>query len=254
MFKFKRCTEQFIVWSDELLEREDFILVLGKSKNENLVFNLNDYQHILIGGVAGCGKTELVKTIAWQARKKEAKVFIINTSFLKIFDEEMQNEIEVLENDILILNLFRKLKKESFKRLQAIRNNKTNINELPKILIFIDDVSHYLHYVKTKDTRNNCEMDLKTKIIIELKKLLIETKNSGIHFILSSTNLYMETLGYDILNLMSLRIVGTVYDSFILKRIFTEVDSEQLPTHMDKGVFLTFIDDTVLEFKNYIIK
>lgn len=252
MVKFTRSTEQILLWKDELLEKENFKVVLGKSKNEKLIVNLNGFQHILIGGVAGSGKTELVKTIAWQASRKEANVFIINTCGIEILNKKMKSKIKVLENDLLVLNLFRQLRKESVERLELMKSNKGNVCKLPKILIFIDDISHYLSSIKDKN--GNYKFDLQEKIILELKKLLIETKNTGIHFVLSSTNLYRDIIGEDILDLVKLRIVGTVYDLSVLKRIFTEVDQGHVSTCMDNGTFITLIDNTIFKFKSYIIK
>lgn len=68
--------KNMIMWSDEKLSADDFVLVLGESYFGIESIDISTTPHVLIGGGSGSGKSKLLKLLLMEARKKNAVIYL----------------------------------------------------------------------------------------------------------------------------------------------------------------------------------
>lgn len=66
----------FIEWSENMLSKECFEIVLGEGYSGRVSVNISKIPHMLIGGSTGSGKSILLKLVLMQCVKKGAKIYI----------------------------------------------------------------------------------------------------------------------------------------------------------------------------------
>lgn len=249
----RRRLPQKIYWNDGLLEKENFVLVLGENLYGKETVNLLHTPHILLGGSTGSGKTLLLKSLLMQCVKKGAKVYIADfkggIDFPHIWHDictlitNKQALLELLEQAEIIMEqrkeLFRKLECSNIEEYNKLSNSK-----MQRIIIGFDEITSILE--KTGLTKEDKE--LTNQIEGKLSLLARTARASGLTIIVATQRPSADILSGQIRNNIDFRICGKA-DS-ILSNII--LDNSSAAERIPKDSHGQFITNTGVMFQGYL--
>ncbi len=144
---------EMINWSNEFMDPNDGVIVVGVGALEQIKFDLNRTPHALIAGETGSGKSVILRTILKQFILKNCKVYMIDFKGGVEFGLQYEKYGEVITDRQRAVTVLEELVKENERRLKIFRecgaknlkeyNKKTGEN-LPRIGLFCDELAEML--------------------------------------------------------------------------------------------------------------
>lgn len=249
----KHTASRPLYWSDKYLQKENFILVLGKGLTGEETINLTKTPHILLGGSTGSGKSLLLKLLVMQCVKKGAVVYVADfkggVDFPPIWHEKCklifreQELLEVLTNIVRILEERKEIFRESG-CANIDEYNKATQSDLQRIIFACDEVAEVLD--KTGLSKEDKELIL--QIESKLSVIARQGRAFGVHTILATQRPDANILSGQIKNNMDCRICGRA-DKVLSQIILDNSDAaEKIPKEV-QGKFLT---NTGVLFQGYL--
>lgn len=245
--------EESYDWSDDFIDYEDGVLILGEGLIGRVTLDLNSLPHVLIGGVTNFGKSVLSNCITWQLIKKGALIIPmdfkggIELDMFSPFHEvisERKRAVEVL--DKLVEEYEARLKLIKSRKLKNIKqfNKKYPEESLCRIALVGDEVAEMLSGATTK-----AEVILIEMLDERISKLARLARAVGIHLILGTQRPDANVLQGQIKNNLPARICGRMIDKEPSLMILGTPDATRIPDI--KGRFMFSLGADVEIFQAY---
>lgn len=232
-----------LVWKTTFLDKDDFVLKLGKNYFADEEVDLSSIPHMLIGGGSGSGKSSLLKLTLYQCIKKDATVIIgdfkggidyvgkwreksIVITEEQEFLEKLQEIVEIMkERQLLFLKIGASNIKEYNQRAKT---------KIKRIVIACDE---FAQVFRKKDVSKE-KKELHSKIEFQAEKIATLGRALGIHLILVTARPDSDVLDGKIKGNLGYRICGRA-DSVLSKIIIDKTDASELISQEDEGFFVT---------------
>lgn len=200
-------------WDDRLIDEDDSIIVLGCGYLGDVKVDIDVLPHFLIGGSTGSGKSILLKTILWQAIRRQEVVHIADfkggVDFSKGWHQltniitEEEALLAVLEDAIKELGKRKKLfLKAEVSKITEYRE-KTGAN-MKRIFIGCDEVAELLDKTGADSTRKA----LLAKIESALSTIARQGRAFGFHLVLCTQRPSADVVPGSIKSVVDVRICG----------------------------------------------
>lgn len=245
---------EFIEWNDKYIKKGNDI-VLGRSIEKEVSFNLNDSPHLILVSDVGRGRTVLLKL--WQMAKKDAEIVIIDFSSLE-FDAEYEKIGEVISN-LESESLNKKLElisDEAIRRSRLLKdlgyeniddyNEVNHNNKIKKIGIFIDNIEWLVEAMEMECNSLELEKKLETLLILTRLTLL---KNVGIHIFLSTKARYFNRLNLALINNIQERVCTRIELRECSMNVLGNIKASELKSIPGRMLFKS--GSGIVEFQGY---
>lgn len=199
-----------IPWTDSYLDTTPLI-ALGISHYGVTYLDLQQHPHAFIAGETGCGKSNILKCMIYQALLKNYDTVLID--FKRGVSFSAFNEIVSIYYEYeTAMNILEKMVKETQHRLDLFRNSKVdNLEDFNRIadiplkrkIIFIDELAELL---KTRDK------EISKSLYDSLETLTRLSRSVGIHLIMGMQRVDSTIINGQIKNNVSFRICGRFVD------------------------------------------
>lgn len=243
-----------IDWSDELIDPDDGVIVVGQDALGTIKFDLNRVPHVLMAGETGSGKSVLERCCLNQMVKKDCQVYMFDfkggVEFGKQYEQfgevitDRERAVEVLTNlseeNARRLTLFRELEVKNLKQY----NKKTGEN-LQRIGVFIDEIGEMMDK-KGASSKVKPVIEQLEGIISSLARL---SRATGINLFLGVQRPDANVLTGQIKNNIPVRISGRFADKSASEIVLGNTMATELPD--TKGRFLCKIGNEFTEFQAY---
>lgn len=242
-----------LLWNNNLLSPDDFVINIGESQIDTVLLNLNVTHHVLLGGSTGSGKTILLKLILMQCIRKNADVYIADfkggvdypgywQEYCKMqftveqFSRTLTDILEILEDRERILIDERCTDITKYNKIHSD-------NPMKRIIVACDEVAELLDKTSLeKDSKANI-----AKIEHMLSTIARLGRYAGLSLVLSTQRPDAEILKGQIKSNLDFRICGRA-DTVLSKIILDNSDGAEKIPKDKQGVFLT---NTGVLFKAY---
>lgn len=242
-----------LLWNNNLLSPDDFVINIGESQIDTVLLNLNVTHHVLLGGSTGSGKTILLKLILMQCIRKNADVYIADfkggvdypgywQEYCKMqftveqFSRTLTDILEILEDRERILIDERCTDITKYNKIHSD-------NPMKRIIVACDEVAELLDKTSLeKDSKANI-----AKIERMLSTIARLGRYAGLSLVLSTQRPDAEILKGQIKSNLDFRICGRA-DTVLSKIILDNSDGAEKIPKDKQGVFLT---NTGVLFKAY---
>lgn len=233
----------FIEWSENMLSKECFEIVLGEGYSGRVSVNISKIPHMLIGGSTGSGKSILLKLVLMQCVKKGAKIYIADFKGGVDFPNVWHKKCCLLTDEETLLKVLIDVTTELKRRKQILRNAAfANIDEyncntekkLQRIIFACDEIAEVLD--KTGLTKQ--QKDEILKIESELSLIARQGRAFGIHLVLATQRPDAGILNGQIRNNIDTRICGRA-DNVLSQIILDNTDASDKIAKSSQGRFLT---------------
>lgn len=248
--------EELYSWSDDFIDPDDGVLVLGEGLLGRVKIDLNNLPHILIGGVTGFGKSVLSNCLTWQLIKKGT--VIIPLDFKGGIELDMFSPFhEVISERDKAVKALEAVVKEYEERLKLIKSRKLkNIKQfnakypdeaLCRMVIIGDEVAEMLSGATSKvDQVLISKLDEQVSTVARLARAV------GIHLILGTQRPDANVLQGQIKNNLPARICGRMIDIQPSIMILGTPDATRIPDI--KGRFMLSLGADIEIFQSYYFK
>lgn len=242
-----------LLWNNNLLSPEDFVINIGESQIDTVLLNLNVTHHVLLGGSTGSGKTVLLKLILMQCIRKNADVYIADfkggvdypgywQEYCKMqftveqFSRTLTDILEILEDRERILIDERCTDITKYNKIHSD-------NPMKRIIVACDEVAELLDKTSLgKDSK---------AIIAKIERMLSTIarlgRYAGLSLVLSTQRPDAEILKGQIKSNLDFRICGRA-DKVLSQIILDNSDGAEKIPKDKQGIFLT---NTGVLFKSY---
>ena len=247
--------KNMIMWNDEYLSNDDFVLVLGESYFGIESIDISTTPHVLIGGGSGSGKSKLLKLLLMEARKKNAVIYLSDfkggLDYPAIWHKACHIITEPEELDKQLERILQIMEERKHMLVDAgtpniAEYNKKTGSDLSRIIVACDEIAEVLD---------------KTGLDKEQKALIgqIESKFStiarlgrafGIHLMFATQRPDADVLKGQIKNNIGYRICGRA-DKVLSQIILDNSEGAEKISPNDQGMFLT---NTGVLFKAYYVE
>lgn len=233
----------FIEWSENMLSKECFEIVLGEGYSGRVSVNISKIPHMLIGGSTGSGKSILLKLVLMQCVKKGAKIYIADFKGGVDFPNVWHKKCFLLTDEETLLKVLIDVTTELKRRKQILRNaafanideyNRNTEKKLQRIIFACDEIAEVLD--KTGLTKQ--QKDEILKIESELSLIARQGRAFGIHLVLATQRPDAGILNGQIRNNIDTRICGRA-DNVLSQIILDSTDATDLIAKSSQGRFLT---------------
>lgn len=233
----------FIEWSENMLSKECFEIVLGEGYSGRVSVNISKIPHMLIGGSTGSGKSILLKLVLMQCVKKGAKIYIADFKGGVDFPNVWHKKCCLLTDEETLLKLLIDVTTELKRRKQILRNaafanideyNRNTEKKLQRIIFACDEIAEVLD--KTGLTKQ--QKDEILKIESELSLIARQGRAFGIHLVLATQRPDAAILNGQIRNNIDTRICGRA-DNVLSQIILDNTDASDKIAKSSQGRFLT---------------
>lgn len=233
----------FIEWSENMLSKECFEIVLGEGYSGRVSVNISKIPHMLIGGSTGSGKSILLKLVLMQCVKKGAKVYIADFKGGVDFPNVWHKKCCLLTDEETLLKVLIDVTTELKRRKQILRNaafanideyNRNTEKKLQRIIFACDEIAEVLD--KTGLTKQ--QKDEILKIESELSLIARQGRAFGIHLVLATQRPDAGILNGQIRNNIDTRICGRA-DNVLSQIILDNTDASDKIAKSSQGRFLT---------------
>lgn len=245
--------DKTLLWNNNLISPDDFIINIGESQIDTVSLNLNITPHILLGGSTGSGKTILLKLILMQCIRKNADVYIADfkggIDYPKYWREYCKMQFTVEQflrtlTDILEILEDRKriLEEEQCTNITKY-NKKHSDNPMKRIIVVCDEVAEVLD-------KTSLEKDSKAdiaKIERMLSRIARIGRCAGLSLVLATQRPDAEILKGQIKTNIDFRACGRA-DKVLSQIILDNPDGAEKVPKDKQGIFLT---NTGVLFKAY---
>lgn len=257
--------ENMIIWNNELLDYNDFKIVLGKDDVGNIrKFDFNMTPSMIIASASGGGKTTLFKSIMLQSYLKGATIIIcdfkkgldfnkgwtnLNNSRCKLITDYktlwdyLEYDIHDIVNDrFYIINKYECSDVKEFNDL--VDKGIIKENKIPRIIIGIDEASEI--YIKSKNKD-------KEKLLNDIREKIDEVAHLyraiGIHLIVSTQVPSAQVLTEQVRHNAFIKVCGRA--DKILSQIAIENENASTIKANERGRFATGGNDRYF-FQGYL--
>ena len=233
----------FIEWSENMLSKEFFEIVLGEGYSGRVSVNISKIPHMLIGGSTGSGKRVLLKLVLMQCVKKEAKVYIADFKGGVDFPPIWHTKCSLLTDEKTLYKVLISITDELQSRKQILRTaGVANIDEynhkaeekLYRIVFACDEIAEVLD----KTGLSKQQKDEILKIESELSIIARQGRAFGIHLVLATQRPDAAILNGQIRNNIDTRICGRA-DNVLSQIILDNTDASDKIAKSSQGRFLT---------------
>lgn len=233
----------FIEWSENMLSKECFEIVLGEGYSGRVSVNISKIPHMLIGGSTGSGKSILLKLVLMQCIKKGAKIYIADFKGGVDFPNVWHKKCCLLTDEETLLKVLIDVTTELKRRKQILRNaafanideyNRNTEKKLQRIIFACDEIAEVLD--KTGLTKQ--QKDEILKIESELSLIARQGRAFGIHLVLATQRPDAAILNGQIRNNIDTRICGRA-DNVLSQIILDNTDASDKIAKSSQGRFLT---------------
>ena len=237
-------------WANCYLNRDDFVLVLGRGLAGLVTVNLATTPHILLGGSTGSGKSVLLKLMVMEAIKKGAVVCVADfkggVDYPAVWHEHcrfclaLEELVPLLDELLAILEERKRL----FKNVGCANLGEYNaaMNEdLPHYIFACDEVAEVLD--KTGLSKEQKEQV--AQVESRLATIARQGRAFGIHLILATQRPDANILAGQIKNNIDCRICGRA-DNVLSQIILDSTDAADRIPKTSRGRFLLH-DGTVFQ-------
>lgn len=233
----------FIEWSENMLSKEFFEIVLGEGYSGRVSVNISKIPHMLIGGSTGSGKSVLLKLVLMQCVKKEAKVYIADFKGGVDFPPIWHTKCSLLTDEKTLYKVLISITDELQSRKQILRTaGVANIDEynhkaeekLYRIVFACDEIAEVLD----KTGLSKQQKDEILKIESELSIIARQGRAFGIHLVLATQRPDAAILNGQIRNNIDTRICGRA-DNVLSQIILDNTDASDKIAKSSQGRFLT---------------
>lgn len=233
----------FIEWSENMLSKECFEIVLGEGYSGRVSVNISKIPHMLIGGSTGSGKSILLKLVLMQCVKKGAKIYIADFKGGVDFPNVWHKKCCLLTDEETLLKVLIDVTTELKRRKQILRNAAfANIDEynhsaekkLYRIVFACDEIAEVLD----KTGLSKQQKDEILKIESELSIIARQGRAFGIHLVLATQRPDAAILNGQIRNNIDTRICGRA-DNVLSQIILDNTDASDKIAKSSQGRFLT---------------
>lgn len=237
-------------WANCYLNRDDFVLVLGRGLAGLVTVNLATTPHILLGGSTGSGKSVLLKLMVMEAIKKGAVVCVADfkggVDYPAVWQEHcrfcftLEELMPLLDELLAILEERKRL----FKNVGCANLGEYNaaMNEdLPRYIFACDEVAEVLD--KTGLSKEQKEQV--AQVESRLATIARQGRAFGIHLILATQRPDANILAGQIKNNIDCRICGRA-DNVLSQIILDSTDAADRIPKTSRGRFLLH-DGTVFQ-------
>lgn len=233
----------FIEWSENMLSKECFEIVLGEGYSGRVSVNISKIPHMLIGGSTGSGKSILLKLVLMQCVKKGAKVYIADFKGGVDFPPIWHIKCSLLTDEKTLYKVLVSITDELQNRKQILRTagvanideyNRNAEKKLYRIVFACDEIAEVLD--KTGLTKQ--QKDEILKIESELSLIARQGRAFGIHLVLATQRPDAGILNGQIRNNIDTKICGRA-DNVLSQIILDNTDASDKIAKSSQGRFLT---------------
>lgn len=233
----------FIEWSENMLSKECFEIVLGEGYSGRVSVNISKIPHMLIGGSTGSGKSILLKLVLMQCVKKGAKVYIADFKGGVDFPPIWHIKCSLLTDEKTLYKVLVSITDELQNRKQILRTagvanideyNRNAEKKLYRIVFACGEIAEVLD--KTGLTKQ--QKDEILKIESELSLIARQGRAFGIHLVLATQRPDAGILNGQIRNNIDTRICGRA-DNVLSQIILDNTDASDKIAKSSQGRFLT---------------
>lgn len=233
----------FIEWSENMLSKECFEIVLGEGYSGRVSVNISKIPHMLIGGSTGSGKSILLKLVLMQCVKKGAKVYIADFKGGVDFPPIWHIKCSLLTDEKTLYKVLVSITDELQNRKQILRTagvanideyNRNAEKKLYRIVFACDEIAEVLD--KTGLTKQQKDEILKNES--ELSLIARQGRAFGIHLVLATQRPDAGILNGQIRNNIDTRICGRA-DNVLSQIILDNTDASDKIAKSSQGRFLT---------------
>ena len=233
----------FIEWSENMLSKECFEIVLGEGYSGRVSVNISKIPHMLIGGSTGSGKSILLKLVLMQCVKKGAKIYYAEFTGGVDIPNVWHKKCCLLTDEETLLKVLIDVTTELKRRKQILRNaafanideyNRNTEKKLQRIIFACDEIAEVLD--KTGLTKQ--QKDEILKIESELSLIARQGRAFGIHLVLATQRPDAGILNGQIRNNIDTRICGRA-DNVLSQIILDNTDASDKIAKSSQGRFLT---------------
>lgn len=233
----------FIEWSENMLSKECFEIVLGEGYSGRVSVNISKIPHMLIGGSTGSGKSILLKLVLMQCVKKGAKIYIADFKGGVDFPNVWHKKCCLLTDEETLHKVLIDVTTELKRRKQILRNaafaniDEYNLNaeeKLYRIVFACDEIAEVLD----KTGLSKQQKDEILKIESELSIIARQGRAFGIHLVLATQRPDAAILNGQIRNNIDTRICGRA-DNVLSQIILDNADASDKIAKSSQGRFLT---------------
>lgn len=233
----------FIEWSENMLSKECFEIVLGEGYSGRVSVNISKIPHMLIGGSTGSGKSILLKLVLMQCVKKGAKIYIADFKGGVDFPNVWHKKCCLLTDEETLLKVLIDVTTELKRRKQILRNaafanideyNRNTEKKLQRIIFACDEIAEVLD----KTGLSKQQKDEILKIESELSIIARQGRAFGIHLVLATQRPDAAILNGQIRNNIDTRICGRA-DNVLSQIILDNTDASDKIAKSSQGRFLT---------------
>lgn len=247
--------KNMIMWSDEKLSADDFVLVLGESYFGIESIDISTTPHVLIGGGSGSGKSKLLKLLLMEARKKNAVIYLSDFKgggdYPAIWHKACHIITEPEELDKQLARILQIMEERKLLLVDAgtpniSEYNKKTGSDLSRIIVACDEIAEVLD-------KTGLDKDQKALIgQIESKFSTIARlgRAFGIHLMFATQRPDADVLKGQIKNNIGYRICGRA-DKVLSQIILDNSEGAEKISPNDQGMFLT---NTGVLFKGYYVE
>jgi len=239
-----------IVWEDEYLSPDSFVLTLGEGYIGPITVDLAKIPHILLGGSTGSGKSVLLKLLLMQSLRKGAEVYIADfkggVDFPPAWHERCRMCFE--EDDLLELLTGLADELERRKRLfgkagcsNLDEYNKVSKTQLKRLVFACDEVAEILDKSGADKKRKDQIAPIESKLSIIAR----QGRAFGIHLILATQRPDANLIPGQIRTNLGCRICGRA-DSILSQIILDSTAAADQISKEARGRFLLH-DGTVFQ-------
>lgn len=233
----------FIEWSENMLSKECFEIVLGEGYSGRVSVNISKIPHMLIGGSTGSGKSILLKLVLMQCVKKGAKIYIADFKGGVDFPNVWHKKCCLLTDEETLLKVLIDVTTELKRRKQILCNaafanideyNRNTEKKLQRIVFACDEIAEVLD----KTGLSKQQKDEILKIESELSIIARQGRAFGIHLVLATQRPDAAILNGQIRNNIDTRICGRA-DNVLSQIILDNTDASDKIAKSSQGRFLT---------------
>lgn len=233
----------FIEWSENMLSKECFEIVLGEGYSGRVSVNISKIPHMLIGGSTGSGKSVLLKLVLMQCVKKDAKVYIADFKGGVDFPPIWHTKCSLLTDEKTLHKVLVSITDELQSRKQILRTagvanidgyNRNAKKKLYRIVFACDEIAEVLD----KTGLSKQQKDEILKIESELSIIARQGRAFGIHLVLATQRPDAAILNGQIRNNIDTRICGRA-DNVLSQIILDNTDASDKIAKSSQGRFLT---------------
>lgn len=243
-----------IYWKNSYLTTRNS-LILGESMGKQISVDLDVYPHILLGGSTGSGKTNLLKLLLMQCKKKDYAVYIADfkgkVDFSYKWDkychfvttiEDVISNLDSICKELLDRQII--FGSKGYKDIDIY--NEREENKLQHIVFACDEVAELM------DT-TGYNKEEKNKIAIVQRKLSMIARLGrafGIHLLLATQRPSVDVINGAIKNNISARICGRA-EKTLSQIILDNIDASDM---IDPDIQGMFVNQDGEVFKAYLFK